>query len=132
METSFQELKKKEAVNILDGKRLGKVCDVVFTYPEGRVQGIVVPGGRGFHWGRGDLFIELRQIKKIGIDVILVKLNCAPQSDKKKPKRDDCSPHRCPPDDCPPPNYPPNHPTPQPRSNYPAQNYDRRDYGDYE
>ena len=64
METSFQELKKKEAVNILDGKRLGKVCDVVFTYPEGRVQGIVVPGGRGFHWGRGDLFIELRQIKK--------------------------------------------------------------------
>ena len=86
METSFQELKKKEAVNVLDGKRLGKVCDVVFTFPEGRVLGIVVPGCKGFHWGKGDLFIALKQIKKIGVDVILVELNCTPQPDKKKGK----------------------------------------------
>ena len=44
METSFCELHRKEAVNLTDGKQLGKVSDVVFTYPEGRVQGIVVPG----------------------------------------------------------------------------------------
>ena len=70
METSYCELHRKEAVNLTDGKRLGRVSDVVFTYPEGRVQGIVVPGGRGFRWGRAEIFIDLKCIKKIGVDVI--------------------------------------------------------------
>ena len=78
METSFLELKQKEVVNLCDGKRLGKVCDLVFSYPEGRVQGIVVPGGRGFRWGKADLFIELKNVTKIGIDVVLVDIKAAP------------------------------------------------------
>ena len=129
METSFQELKKKEVINLLDGKRLGKVCNVVFTFPEGKTLGIVVPGGRGFHWGKSELFIELRQIKKIGIDVILVELNCAPPPDKKKDKWENCPPQNNPPPR-PPSNYPPPPPPPKPR--YQSQYYDRRDYGDYE
>ena len=83
METSFAELHKKEAVNLTDGKRLGRVCDVVFTYPEGRVQGIVVPGGKGFRWGRAELFIDLKCVKKIGIDVILVDIKAAPKPEKR-------------------------------------------------
>ena len=101
-------MKRKETVNLLDGKRLGRVCDVVFTWPEGKVQGIVVPGGKGFRWGKADLFIDLRCIKKIGIDVILVEIKSAPKADKKRGKWEDA----------------PSPPPPPP--------FDRRDYGEYE
>ena len=111
METSYVELRKKEAVNLLDGKRLGKVCDVVFTWPEGKVQGIVVPGGKGFRWGKADLFIDLRCIKKIGVDVILVEIKAAPKPDKKKGRWEDAP-----------------EATPYSHSGPP----DRRDYGEYE
>lgn len=118
METSFLELKQKEVVNLCDGKRLGKVCDVVFTYPEGNVQGIVVPGGRGFRWGKADLFIDLKSVKKIGIDVVLVEIKSAPPKEKKKNKWNN--------------EYAP---APQP-NNEPPPFYrgasDRRDYGEYE
>lgn len=114
METSFSELKQKETINICDGKRLGKPCDIVFTYPEGKVQGIVVPGGKGFRWGKGDTFVDLKNIVKIGEDVILVELKGAVQQCEPKKDKWEGRPN------CPPP--PP--PRPQPR--------DRRDYGDYE
>ena len=114
METSFLELKQRDTINICDGKRLGKVCDVVFSFPEGKVQGIIVPGGKGFRWGKADMFIELKNIVRIGEDVVLVELkNSSPSCETKRDKRE--SPN------CPPPPPPPK---PQPR--------DRRDYGDYE
>lgn len=74
MELSFSELRTKEVINTLDGRRLGKVCDVVLCYPENRWLGIVVPGGRGFGRKKNELFIELRSIAKIGEDVILVNV----------------------------------------------------------
>ena len=83
METSFSDLHSKEVVNVLDGKRLGRVCDVVFSYPEGRVSGIVAPGGRGLRWWRAEVFIELRCVKKIGVDVVLVELRTAPKPAKR-------------------------------------------------
>ena len=116
METSYTELKCKEVINLCDGKRLGKVCDVVFTYPEGRVQGIVAPGGRGFRFGKGDLFIDLKNISKIGIDVVLVDIRSAPKPEKKKDNRRWGSDYQ-PPAEEPPPRRPP---------------ADRRDYGEYE
>ena len=79
-------MKQKEAVNLCDGKRLGRVCDVVFTYPEGKVLGIVVPGGRGFRWGKADLFIDLKNVTKIGIDVVLVDIKSAPKPERKRGK----------------------------------------------
>ncbi len=116
METSYTELKCKEVINLCDGKRLGKVCDVVFTYPEGRVQGIVAPGGRGFRFGKGDLFIDLKNISKIGIDVVLVDIRFAPKPEKKKGGSKWGSDYQ-PPAEEPPPRRPP---------------ADRRDYGEYE
>lgn len=74
MELSFSDLRTKEVINTLDGRRLGKVCDVVLCYPENRWLGIVVPGGRGFGKKKSELFIELRSITKIGEDVILVNV----------------------------------------------------------
>jgi len=116
VETSYTELKCKEVINLCDGKRLGKVCDVVFTYPEGRVQGIVAPGGRGFRFGKGDLFIDLKNISKIGIDVVLVDIRSAPKPEKKKGGSKWGSDYQ-PPAEEPPPRRPP---------------ADRRDYGEYE
>ena len=110
-----------EAVNLADGKRLGRVCDVVFTFPEGKVQGIVVPGGKGFRWGKADLFIDLRCVRKIGVDVVLVDIKAAPKPEKKKGKWED--------------NYPPPPPPPPQSGGAPPfyrGNGERRDYGEYE
>ena len=75
MEISFTELRAKEVVNTQDGRRLGRVCDVVLCYPENRWIGLVVPSGRGFG-KKQDLFLELKHIVKIGEDVILVNIGC--------------------------------------------------------
>jgi YlmC/YmxH family sporulation protein len=77
MEMSFSELRTKEVVNVADGRKLGKVCDMVFCYPENRILGFVVPGQRGFASKRTDFFIELKNIVKIGDDVILVNVGVA-------------------------------------------------------
>ena len=77
MEMSFSELRTKEVVNVADGRKLGKVCDMVFCYPENRILGFVVPGQRGFASKRTDFFIELKNIVKIGDDVILVNVGLA-------------------------------------------------------
>ena len=42
MEVNFLELKKKKVVNTFDGKDLGKVVNLVFTFPEGKVLGLIV------------------------------------------------------------------------------------------
>lgn len=72
MEMTFSELRTKEVVNTQDGRKLGKVCDIVFCYPENKWLGIVAPNGRGFK--KNGVFIELRNIVKIGEDVILVNV----------------------------------------------------------
>ena len=74
MELSYNELRKKEVVNTLDGKKLGRVCDLVFCYPENRILGFVVPGSRAFGFKREEYFIDLKNIVKIGEDVILVNV----------------------------------------------------------
>ena len=78
METSYRELRTKDVVNVTDGRNLGRTNDIVFTFPEGKVFGIAVPGKRGCHlFRKNDLFISLRNIVKIGADVVLVDLKSA-------------------------------------------------------
>lgn len=74
MELSFSELRTKEVINTQDGRKLGKVCDIVFCYPENKWLGIVAPNGRGFGIKKGGVFIEIKNIVKIGEDVILVNV----------------------------------------------------------
>ncbi len=74
MELSFLELKKKEVVNTVDGKKLGRVCDIIFCYPEARVLGFVVPGSKAFGFKKEEYFIDLKNIVKIGTDVMLVNV----------------------------------------------------------
>ena len=76
-ECSFLELRCKEVVNVVDGRRLGHVTDVVFDLQTAKITGLVVPGNKSF-WNvfknGTELFIPFTQICKIGDDTILVEL----------------------------------------------------------
>lgn len=77
LESSFLELRCKEVVNVVDGKRLGHIVDIVFELASGRITGLVVPGDRNI-WNvfksGGEIFVPYNQICKIGDDTILVEL----------------------------------------------------------
>lgn len=75
MELGFNELKKKSVINVLDGRDLGKICDLIFTYPEGKIKAIIVPGKRNAFFKTNELIIDLRCIEKIGNDAVLVRLH---------------------------------------------------------
>ena len=48
METSYLELRCKEVVNVVDGRKLGHIVDVVFDLANGCLLGLVVPGEKSF------------------------------------------------------------------------------------
>ena len=79
MEISFSDLKNKEIVNVLDGKKLGHIIDILFEGSNGSVKGIVVPGEKKLFRKNEDIFVPLQLIRKIGDDVILVRLDMAPK-----------------------------------------------------
>ncbi|MBQ8323031.1 MAG: YlmC/YmxH family sporulation protein [Clostridia bacterium] len=106
MELTFSELRAKEVVNTQDGRKLGKVCDIVLCYPDNRWLGIVAPNGKAFGFKKNGLFIELKNIVKIGEDVILVNVGLPAKKGGK----------------CPPPPPPPSH----------CGFNDRRSYEEYE
>ncbi|HHU69903.1 MAG TPA: YlmC/YmxH family sporulation protein [Thermoanaerobacterales bacterium] len=71
------ELKLREIVSITDGKRLGLIKDLELDLEQGRIEAIIVPGlGKflGLFGKDNDYIIPWRNIKKIGVDVILVDL----------------------------------------------------------
>lgn len=88
MELSYGELKKKSVINVLDGRDLGKVCDMLFTYPEGKIKAIIVPGKKSFLKTQ-ELIINFCCIEKIGDDTVLVKLH-ANACEAKKNLRSEC------------------------------------------
>ncbi|MGB7605603.1 MAG: YlmC/YmxH family sporulation protein [Lutisporaceae bacterium] len=69
------ELKQKEVININDGRRLGLVCDVEINMETGNLEAIIIPAGGkflGFFSKESDIIIGWSNIRKIGVDVILV------------------------------------------------------------
>lgn len=72
---SYCELRAKEVVNSADGKRMGRIVDMLFSREDGTISGIVVPLTRKGVFGKNqDVFIPWRCVQKIGEDVILVCL----------------------------------------------------------
>ena len=71
-----ENIKNKEVINIYDGKSLGFVYDIEINLKEGKIEGIVLPGQRGFFniFGRDsqDFVIKWKHVKTVGEDVILV------------------------------------------------------------
>ena len=131
MEVNFSDLKQKDVINLNDGKNMGKVCDLSFTFPENNVLGFTVTGCKGFKFSKQEVFIPIKQVVKIGKDAVLVKFGDDNQGRPPKPPKPDfppCPPGNrppncLPPNNCPPNNCPPNCPPPRP---------DRRSYDEYE
>lgn len=87
MESSFLELRCKEVINIVDGKLLGHIIDIVVDLKTSCVKGLVVPMSKGFFSifkQAQEIFIPYKNICKIGEDVILVELYNLPQVKKSK------------------------------------------------
>lgn len=75
-ELTFCELREKEIVNVVDGRRLGRISDLALTC-NGRVLGFMAPGDKSpikAIGGKERVFIPWQNITKIGDDVILVNL----------------------------------------------------------
>lgn len=121
MEVNFSSLKQKDVINLHDGKNMGKVCDLSFTFPENNVQGFTVTGCRGFRFSKQEVFIPIKNVVKIGKDAVLVKVG------GNDGKHDSVPPPRPPGQDCPPPCPPGNCPP-----HCPPQKPNRRSYDEYE
>jgi len=71
-----RDLKLKEVISVIDGKRMGHITDIEIDVDTGRLTAIVVPGmGRflGLFGRNEDVVIPWDKINKIGMDVILVE-----------------------------------------------------------
>lgn len=71
----FSHLRRKEVINICDGRRLGFVGDLELKVPEGEVKAFIVFGPCRFFglFGRGeDYYIPWECVQKFGDDIILV------------------------------------------------------------
>ena len=73
MQIQYSTLKSKKVYNVADGNCLGKVTDILFHFPEGKVTALVV-GEKKFLSGGEKFEIGLCCITKIGEDAILVDL----------------------------------------------------------
>lgn len=70
------DLKLREVVNTLDGKRLGVIGDMEIDMESGEIKAIIIPGGTrvlGLFGRDDDIVVPWEKIKKIGVDVILVE-----------------------------------------------------------
>ena len=80
--SNSSDIRQKDVVNIVNGRRLGTIVDMNFT-TDGRISSISVPGPFNvmnlFRSNRADVIIPWESIVKIGEDVILVRLNEAGQ-----------------------------------------------------
>ena len=76
VEVSFCELRTKMVINVVDGKALGRIVDIVFSRENAKVAGVIVPGDKSFHlFGRkNELFVPYDRIMRIGLDAVLVEL----------------------------------------------------------
>jgi len=74
----ISDFQTKDVINIVDGKKLGQVTDLELDLRQGRIDAIIVPTpGKffGLFGGSTDVIIPWKNIVKIGMDVVLVKLD---------------------------------------------------------
>ncbi len=74
---NYTEIKNKPVVNVLDGKKLGKIKDILFSFPEGVISAFIV--GEKKLFGGEDFLVNLCCVNKIGDDAILVSLSNKPE-----------------------------------------------------
>ena len=112
---SYKDLRKREVVNVVDGSCFDRITDLKLDFPRGNLKGIVVldkkhSGCLGlFH--KTEIFIDEKNILKIGGDVILVSVK---STDASTTETIDMSAKKRAPSNPPPPPCPSPHPSPCP------------------
>ncbi|MEG2457630.1 MAG: YlmC/YmxH family sporulation protein [Bacilli bacterium] len=74
----LSELQRKDIVNMVDGKKIGKIIDVEIKENDGTMESLVIEKSRyikNLFNTEGELLIKFTQIKKFGEDVILVDIS---------------------------------------------------------
>lgn len=70
----LSDLQNKDIVNIKEGKRVGKIIDVLID-EQGNMKALIIQRLKIFNLTSGtELEVKWNQIKKIGADVILVDI----------------------------------------------------------
>ena len=82
--TRYSELCKKEVINVYDGCKLGRICDLDIDTLCGRINAIFVPKEIALFKKKQFFIIKWDQIERIGADTILVRLP------KPAPPKPDC------------------------------------------
>ena len=67
----LSELQQKEIVNVVNGKRIGMIIDVIVD-DKGNINNLVLEEKRGRKFSREEYNVSWNQIVKIGDDIILV------------------------------------------------------------
>jgi YlmC/YmxH family sporulation protein len=73
----ISDFQTKDVINIVDGKKLGQISDLELDLRLGRIDSIVVPNASrffGLFGGSTEVIIPWKNIVKIGMDVVLVRL----------------------------------------------------------
>lgn len=73
----LSDLQSKEVVNIVNGKAIGKIIDIVIN-EDGKMAGLIVEKYKflvSMFSNKDEVEIKWHQIDKIGEDVILVNIN---------------------------------------------------------
>lgn len=75
----ISDLRSREVVNVVDGRRLGLIKDIDIDLEEGRITSIILPGVSGKFLGflgrEEEIIVPWDKIMKIGADVILVEIS---------------------------------------------------------
>ncbi len=71
----FSALAKKDVINIYDGCKLGRICDIDIDTLCGRVNAVFVPKNNSFFAKKDFFVIKWEQIERIGADTVLVRLS---------------------------------------------------------
>ncbi len=74
----ISDLRHKDIINNIDGKRLGFIRDVELNLREGRIDALIIPSENrliGLLSRAEDINVLWPQIQKIGVDVILIEMD---------------------------------------------------------
>lgn len=85
MEISYCELRNKEVVNVLNGKRLGRIVDLIISSRSCRVLGLVVPGCKKFFKTKDDIFIPWKIFRESATTLYSFSFRTALRENRRPP-----------------------------------------------